>query len=137
MRKICYKDPTTLEEVKVYDKRQVEEYCYFETYEVKRFLRKPILYKNIYVFAYSGYSYLSYLSDSVPGFYTEDEILSNKSLQIEDNMVYDKPRVTLFFKDSSITRKFDTFELASKWAQDFLDSNLIDRKFLKFEIDEK
>ena len=134
MIKIYYKDPMSLEEVKVYDKRKAEEYCYFETYKVKRFLRKPILYKNIYTFVYSDYGYLS---DSVLEFCTEDEILSNKSLQIEDNVVYDKPHVTLFFKDSSITYEFDTFELASKWAQDFLDSNLIDRKFLKLEIDGK
>ena len=124
-KQISYKKIESLENITVIDKIACENYTFYETLKTKRFLKSPIIHKN--VFLYCEYIY----DDEYKYMLTADQILS-KDYLIENNTVFFKPYVQLNFKcASSIKKTFNTFEDAVTWAREIIEVNKLEKTFMK------
>lgn len=135
MESIVYKQIDKVCEIRVVDKRPTD-YQYMKTYSEKCWLRKPVVYEDVFIKVNGGYEAGSYVD-----VYTREDILAYKrsdgtpTYLIEENIVYDKPYVYVRFDSKHIDRYckyFNNFTSAKLWAEDFVQKNKFDEKLIKF-----
>ena len=134
---IIYKQIDKVCEISVVDKRLASGYQYYKEFRESRFLRSPIIYRNVFIRFFSSCDGGAHVE-----IYTREKLLSYKlsdgrSEYIIDgfNDVYHRPCVYIKFDSNHIdghAKYFDTFEDAKIWTEEFIQNNGLDKKLIKF-----
>lgn len=134
---IIYKQIDKVCEISVVDKRLASGYQYYKEFRESRFLRSPIIYRNVFIRFFSSCDGGTYTE-----IYTREKLLSYKlsdgrSEYIIDefNDVYYRPYVYVKFDSKHIdghTKYFDTFEDAKIWTEEFIQKYGFDKILIKF-----
>jgi hypothetical protein len=136
---ILYKQINKVCEIRIVDKRPTD-YQYMKTYTEKRWLRKPIVYEDVFIIDNDGGYDGLYEGGSYTSIYTREDILAYKrsdgssTYLIEENIVYYRPYVYIRFDSENVDgycKYFDTFEEARLWTEDFVQKNKFDEKLIK------
>lgn len=87
-------------------------------------------------FYYSGYYEECYESGCYEAStYTKEQLLDKELLIDENNDVWNKPHVTVYLEeDSSIERKFNTFEDAIEWCEEIKKTSGKTFEIVRYEV---